>query len=147
MAKMTLVEKYEYNKSYYDLNSEKIQIQRKERKNSSISGRMLAIVGNAKARAKREGWDFNLTQEFLVKLWYIQEGLCAITKEPLTLQTEETRWKGTLVSLDRIDSEFGYTQDNVWLVCIKVNYAKGVQTYDEFIEMCKKAVENYKCQN
>lgn len=36
----------------------------------------------------------------------------------------------------------GYTRDNVWLTTTQANFAKGVQSYPEFVEFCKQVVEN-----
>lgn len=136
-----LVEKRAYDRKYYQKNSVHIQAQRRVLKNKTVRGRMLALAGNAKQRSKRIGWSYNLSVDFLCALWEEQRGLCAITKMPLSLEKEDSRWNSSLVSLDRIDSSKGYLQDNVWLVTSKINYAKGTQTYEEFVGMCKEVVE------
>lgn len=141
--KLTYSSKYAYNKAYFEENRERIYERRKVRRNSTVNGRMIGIIGNAGTRAKKEGFEFDLTKEFLIKMWDDQKGLCAITGTPMSLFAEETR-HSNLVSLDRIDANKGYTVDNVWLVCSKINYAKGVQSYEEFVEMCKAVVENAK---
>lgn len=130
------------SKLYYLENSERINEQRKARRNSSVRGRMLAICGNARQRAKSKDWGFNLTLDYLCGLWEIQEGKCAISGLPMSLQKEDKRWSSNMVSLDRIDSSLGYTKDNVWLVCTRVNFAKGTQSYEDFVEMCRHVVEN-----
>ncbi len=143
MIKMTLEEKYAYNKAYYDANKLKVQAQRRERKNTDVRGRMMALLNNARARASREGWEFNLTCDYLVALWEEQRGLCAITGEPMSISKTENRIRSNLVSLDRIDSDKFYTQDNVWLTTSKVNYAKGPLSNSEFIEMCRKVIQHH----
>ena len=43
----------------------------------------------------------------------------------------------TNLSLDRIDSSQGYTEDNVQLVCRIVNIMKNDLSVDEFVGWCK----------
>ena len=143
MPRYTVLTPVQTPESYYSKNRLSVQAQRKARRNGTVRGRMNLMLDNARQRAKKSGWGFDLTLDFLCALWEEQEGLCAITKQPLGLQTQENRISSSLVSIDRIDSEGGYTQDNIWLVQGKVNYAKGTQDYEGFVEMCKQVVENY----
>ena len=103
---------------------------------------MAALKGNAKIRARKSGWNFDLSLDFLEQLWNKQRGLCALTGQPMSLSSEDNRWDSDLCSLDRIDAELGYTQDNVQLTTSRANYAKGVLSTQEFVEMCKQVV-NY----
>lgn len=136
-------EKRAYNNQYYAANAKAVQAQRRARKNSTIRGRMLSLKVNAVSRAREMGWSCDLTLDFLCALWEEQGGLCALTGKTLSLEKEKQRWGGILVSLDRIDSSKGYTQDNVWLTTTAVNYAKGVQSLEDFVEMCKTVVEKF----
>ncbi len=61
--------------------------------------------------------------DFLVDLWEKQNGLCAITKTPMTHLRGHGRVQ-TNVSIDRIDSTIGYERQNVQLVCHIVNLMK-----------------------
>lgn len=127
-------------KEYYQDHKEEISSKRYDRRNESVRGRMAALKHNSKARAKRQGWEHDLTIDFLVELWESQGGLCALTGRELEIRSTNERWKQDLVSLDRVDSSKGYTTDNVWLVSQPVNYSKGVQTVDEFVEMCRQVI-------
>jgi hypothetical protein len=42
------------------------------------------------------------------------------------------------LSLDRIDSNKGYTKNNVVFCCAKINIMKSDMDVDEFIDLCKK---------
>lgn len=77
-----------------------------------------------------------LSLDFLEKLYYDQEGLCAITGLTLTFTQNEGRCP-TNVSIDRIDSSLGYTEANVQLVCNRVNVMKLDGTLDELTYWCK----------
>lgn len=141
--KMTAQEKLDYNQSYFEANKEKIYAQRKARRNTTVRGRLYALCNNARIRANRESWDFDLTVDFLEDMWLEQKGICAISGVQMVLTSPTgKRFSNDVVSIDRIDSYGGYTQDNIWLVSSKVNYAKGVQSYEEFLEMCRQIVRN-----
>lgn len=131
------------NNAYYSRNSVRIQEKRESRKNTDVRGRLTACLGNARQRSKVEGYDCDIDLDYLCDLWRIQEGKCALTYEELTLEKEKKRWSSSLVSIDRIDNNRGYTKGNVWLVMTKVNFAKGTQSLEEFVEMCKKVIINH----
>ena len=129
--------------AFYAKNAKSIQAKRKALRNTTVRGRMSVCLQNSKQRAKKIGKDNDLTIEFLCALWSEQDGMCAVSGRELSLETGESRIKSDLVSIDRINSDGDYTQDNVWLVVSTINYAKGIQTYEEFVAMCKQVVENY----
>ena len=82
--------------------------------------------------------DFDITTEFLIELWYKQEGKCAITGVKMKHKYSTPHSS----SLDRKDSSKGYTKDNVQLVCKSINMLKNDHTQEEvmdFIEEVKNA--------
>jgi hypothetical protein len=44
------------------------------------------------------------------------------------------------ISIDRIDSNKGYTKENIHFVCVHVNIAKGDLPEEAFVEMCRAVV-------
>lgn len=48
----------------------------------------------------------------------------------------------TNASVDRIDSEYGYTEDNVQLVCSRVNLMKGPLPQQTFFDLCRIIANN-----
>ena len=72
---------------------------------------------------------------------------CALTGEPLTcvvkrnIGTKKRNRHPTNVSIDRIDSQKGYTIDNIQLVCLIVNIAKQDSTVTEYINWCRKVTD------
>lgn len=56
-------------------------------------------------------------------MWNTQNGKCALTGIQMTHVRGEGRVP-TNMSLDRIDSDGGYTRDNVQLVCLQANMMK-----------------------
>ena len=76
----------------------------------------------------------------LETLWAVQEGRCAITGWPMTMELGRGVVQ-TNASIDRIDSKQGYVPGNVQLVCRCVNIAKSDLTDSDFANMCRAVVE------
>lgn len=95
----------------------------------------------AKNRSLKKNIRFDLTIEFLEELWNIQKGLCAISKIPMTHSILQGKLR-TNASIDKINPELGYTQDNVQLVCNTVNMMKGDMSMSELINFCKLIINN-----
>lgn len=81
-----------------------------------------------KSGAKRRQLEFKLTLNQFKKYW----------RQPCHYCGDSIR----TIGLDRIDSSIGYNIDNIVPCCPKCNWMKMTQGYDEFIEHCKKIVEN-----
>lgn len=88
-----------------------------------------------KKQHKRE----NISAEFLSELFDKQNGLCAISKEPLTIIRGQGRVM-TNASIDRIDSFKPYAEDNIQLVCLIVNLMKQQLTLEELKSWCYKII-------
>lgn len=82
-------------------------------------------------RAMRKGWDHDLTPEFLEKLWDEQKGECFYTGIPMVDRLGGAGRLHNSVSIDRVDSLKGYTQDNVVLACTHANTLKSNLTLEE----------------
>jgi len=85
---------------------------------------------------------FNISVTFLKNLWESQKGLCALTG----LKMEHSINKGKLfnnISIDRINSFNGYTENNVQLVCSVVNRMKSNLSLEQFYNVCKLITNNY----
>jgi hypothetical protein len=77
-----------------------------------------------------------------MELWNKQNGLCAISKIPMTYEIDSGRIY-TNVSIDQIEQGKGYTEDNVQLVCMAVNQLKSDWDMNTVKYICKMVVENY----
>lgn len=129
----------EYQKQYRIKNSEKLKLSNKEwRRNHIIEvrnrkyntkcfleGRIKEMLRAAKKRAKRKNIPFTLTYNFLFDMWKNQDGKCLLTKLPLIIPTNRNNGRAMPFSpsIDRIDCEKGYTEDNVRLLCYITNIA------------------------
>ena len=146
--KMTLIEmvqdkeKVPKSTKWARANKDKVRAQDEKRK-GTLDGKLINLASQTKYRAKGKGWEHDITTGYLRGLYYGQEGLCALSGMKMTirgaLRTHEN-WMS--ISADRIDSEGGYTQGNVQLVCTGVNKIKGSMTDEEFIKFCSKVVEH-----
>ena len=86
----------------------------------------------------RRSFDFSIDLEHLLLLWKNQNGLCAYSKLPLTIEANQQN----IVSLDRIDSSKGYVVGNVQLVCRAINEMKMDRTENMFIYLCSLVSQN-----
>ena len=113
---------------------EYIQKQKDWSNNNILHVRLLA----AKHRAKRKGIPFNISDGFIIKQLEYQDGKCYISKIPLGLFSND--WN--VVSIDRIDSNLGYTEENSVLVTKFINNSKCDMSLDEFINHLKDICSN-----
>jgi hypothetical protein len=111
--------------------------ERYEKKNGDPERTVQQLVKDAKCRAKKKGIPFNITNEFIFYLIEENAMRCAKTGALMTFFKNNPN----KLSIDRIDSSGGYTVDNVQLVTVAVNKAKGPMTEKEFDTMCMDVVK------
>ena len=85
-----------------------------------------------KARQRKE---CNITVAYLENLWLSQNGKCALTGWDMTMVLGSGNI-ATNASIDRINSQNGYEDGNVQLVCRAANVAKSNLTEQEFVNLC-----------
>lgn len=83
------------------------------------------MLRRAKARAKKEGFDFNLVKEDISPL----PTACPVLQLPLRIS--EVHQDPCAYSLDRIDNSKGYIRGNVAVMSYKANRLKNDGTADE----------------
>lgn len=106
---------------------------------TTIEGRISALMSKAKSRAKDKGLEFDLTREFVAGLFYLQQNKCKLTEIEFNYDPPtNTVYNPLAPSLDRIDPQGGYTQDNTRLILTCVNIAMH-QYGQEFFDMWVKA--------
>ena len=115
------------------------------KKNGDISSSLWYNITSSKIskRSKRRNLDFNLTKEYVYKLFLEQQDKCALSGVDITLPT---RWNGSdyTASLDRIDNTKGYIKGNVQWLHKHVNIMKNSFPQEMFIYLCNKITENNK---
>lgn len=85
-----------------------------------------------KTKLRKPLTDPNLDWRDLFDLWDQQNGMCAYSGLPLSIETNHPE----IVSLDRIDSSKGYTKDNLQLLAWSVNKMKQEFSEEYFLKMC-----------
>jgi transcription initiation factor TFIIIB Brf1 subunit/transcription initiation factor TFIIB len=90
---------------------------RKKRHNTEITPKRLAMLN-----------DIHIDLDYLIDLYHKQDGKCAITGIEMCHIFGNPR----TISIDRIDSNQGYIEGNVHLVCQWVNLAKSKYSLDVF---------------
>lgn len=91
--------------------------------------------------ALSRGYVWEIDIEFIDAMYEEQDGLCSLSGLPIGWS--KVGWHHS-ASIDRIDSNKGYTTDNVQLVHKKLNMMKGTLSNEEFIELCTAVSENMK---
>lgn len=90
---------------------------------------------------------FDVTAKFLYELWIQQDCCCALTGIPIYLtnkiKNNNPDWTAITASVDRIDSNLGYTKDNVWWVHKNVNRLKNNYSLNELLFWCKLIVDTH----
>ena len=100
----------------------------------SIESALRVKLDNARQRAKRSAGYATLTVEELLEVFQQQGGRCYYSGIPLTYD----QGGDTDVSIDRMDSTKGYTEDNVVLCCWRVNNMKGDLCASNFITWARQ---------
>lgn len=95
-----------------------------------LSGCLASTRHCSKARKARHYKlkENNLTIEFLMDLYDKQDGKCFVSRMQLASEYKNIR----SASIDRIDPEVGYLQDNVVLTCQWVNMGRNRCPLEEF---------------
>jgi hypothetical protein len=88
-----------------------------------------------RSKTRDMGLRFDLTREYLIRLWESQHGTCHYTGLPIDLENDRGGWSGP--SLDRIEPGKGYTVGNVAWTTKLVNTTKGQRSAAEFVEFCQ----------
>lgn len=105
----------------------------------------MSFYNRMKQTALQRGIEFNITIEYLWKLFQEQKGLCAYTgnKIFLPINVRQLRGEGNemIASLDRIDSSIGYVDGNLQWLCKRVNYMKHTMNNEYFLSWIKSIYE------
>lgn len=110
---------------------------------ATVRGKLLQLLNSAKRSEIKRGISCSLSYEDLETLWNRQQGRCAVTNVPLTLESGGVnRRQPFTISLDRIDSDKGYDSDNIQFVAWAVNQAKGTGTMEELYSLCELIINN-----
>lgn len=117
--------------------------QTKVRYISTFKGRMTYLLAGSKQSAKKRNIYWDLKKQDLIDLYEKQEGKCALTNDPLTLevQSRDVKECASTISLDRIDNEQGYIPDNIQFVTFQANVAKNSFSTEQLLDFCRKVLK------
>lgn len=107
---------------------------RRSRKIDFKNGVSISWFKKFDKNAKKRKIDFDITIEDVLKVYLDQGKVCSLSGIPIGWTRME---KSHNISIDRINSDKGYTTDNIQLVYPKINMMKFTYSQDEFIDMCK----------
>lgn len=94
-----------------------------------------------KARDVRRG----MQETFALDAWWVERQLqkqnykCYYTDSNLSMSPKSKKY----ITIDRVDSSKGYTQDNCVICCNAINSAKNSMSLDKFILMCHAVARKY----
>jgi hypothetical protein len=110
------------------------------RRKNTIDGRTTILVHRARERAKRKNIDCDLDIHWLRDRLEEIEHLCEVTGVPLEYDQDTSPWQP---SLDRKDSNGGYTRDNVQVVCHIYNNAKHTFAHQEVLQLAEALIKKW----
>lgn len=112
---------------------------RKGRKINRLGDLHLSDFVSLIKSAKERQLDFDLTPDYLYKLYIQQNKKCAITGIDIVLDYSKSNgsYIEKTASLDRIDSSKGYITNNVQWVHKRINFMKGDMMLEELITWSK----------
>ncbi len=88
-------------------------------------------------------FDHSVDTDYLWKLFKKQNCLCALTGLELSFGTHMRDTLNRTASVDRIDSNKGYTKDNIQFVHKQINMLKTNIDEDTFIQLCILVAEHH----
>lgn len=124
----------------------KVRRDRVDRYKSDIELYTKRLIPAVRCRANRDGLEFNLTAEYLVKLWQEQDGKCYYTGNSMDLHAANENRRSPHIdfpSIDKLTPSLGYVEGNVVWTLYGVNRMKNNFTKDEFIDFCKLITERF----
>lgn len=96
-------------------------------------------VQNAEYGATARNLEFDIDEDDIANLYKKQKGLCTLTKQKLDYDKKKDS-----LSIDRIDSNKGYTTTNIHLILESVNKIRSDIPLGEFKELCVCLLKNHK---
>lgn len=104
---------------------------------------LLQRIGSNVGSMKSKTVDLTLTIQDLKTIWERQDGKCFYTGVDLKMPVSKSdSVNNRTPSIDRIDSNLGYTLENTNMVLKEVNFMKHTSSHADFIDMCKLIADN-----
>jgi len=108
--------------------------------NSSVEGFLQRRLISMKQRHKQKQYDGTIvTVGYLKGLYDAQNGICALSGIPMHVTTKQSELSA---SPDRIDTEKGYVEGNIRLVCARINLMRNSLHDHDFVWWCRAVVNS-----
>jgi hypothetical protein len=107
----------------------------------------IATFHNRRNTALRNGTEWRITTDDIEALYRSQNGRCAYTNLEMATASYAPEYNALVksnplaVSIDRRDSNKGYTPENIVLCCRFVNYAKNAYPEERFRQVLQQTVD------
>lgn len=112
----------------------------KKRKQTNPVTFVKSLITASRSSAKTRGIPFKLTYDIVYDKIVSTQGKCSLSGLQMDIRTHSPM----RVSIDRIDSDKGYTKDNIQIVASCVNISKNDLTMEQFITLCKAVAKRNK---
>lgn len=129
-----LVKDPDYFKQWENKNRDKVNLQKRQRR-STKEGRIASLY----EKIRHRGYEFNITKEWIADR--INKGICELTGIEFSYGDKIGKRNPYTPSIDRIDSNKGYTTDNCQMILAWLNVAKMDMPNELFKELILKAAE------
>ena len=114
------------------------RIRRKKRSSvNNLERHITILINRSRILAKKKNRIFSINKSDLLFLYKKQKGQCAISGIKMDYTIGPGRHLNN-ISVDRIDSSFGYELHNIQLTCVFVNVMKSDLSTENLIEYCNK---------
>jgi hypothetical protein len=111
----------------------------------AITSSLNASVRAAKRNALADNREFNIDNDYIHRLWSLQDGKCKVSGLEMEIQSGTNKLRNNKkVSIDRIVNTKGYIKGNIQLVRWQVNNAKGADSTESVIELAEAIVRHNK---
>lgn len=93
----------------------------------------------------RRNLNFDLTTDCVIRMFFNQQGKCALTGWEMELERGGDFKNGKnprVATMDRLDNNLGYVASNIQLTCAWPNFLKGGTNNDVFLDLCKLIVDH-----
>ena len=94
------------------------EMERRTANRRTLRGNAQVLLHNARGRSKLKGWKFDLDIDIILGMILQQQGRCAYSGVPMELLLPHSDWR---MSLERLDNDLGYLQENCVLVAAEFN--------------------------
>jgi hypothetical protein len=101
-----------------------------------FNGINIIILNRAKFGAERRNIQFDITIEDIYNQYIKQDKKCALSGMDIEFVEHSHTTEGN-ASIDRIDSNLGYTINNIQIIHKHINEMKMAHSQEYFISMCK----------